>query len=272
MAPWVTGVKTGHTFGAGYVLVGSGRRKGVELISVAIGAPTDEDRFGDNLDLLEYGFSQYRRRLPIRAGAGPRRPVDPLRRRRAAAARRPHASRSACAAASGSSVAVRAPGEVEGPIRARRQARPGDGLRRRPRGRRRCRCAPAARSRRRASSTAPAASSATTRSHRGRAFVILIGGILLWRLSRRSDEERIRVTPSDPHRHPQRGDRPHRRGAQLPPRPPPPRGREPHRRRRQGDQRRPRAEPARPPGDRHRLRRRPDRRPGCSNSCARSRC
>ena len=28
MAPWVTGVKTGHTFGAAYVLVGSGRRKG----------------------------------------------------------------------------------------------------------------------------------------------------------------------------------------------------------------------------------------------------
>ena len=49
MAPWVNGVKTGHTFDAGYVLVGSGRREGVELISVAIGAPTDEDRFADNL-------------------------------------------------------------------------------------------------------------------------------------------------------------------------------------------------------------------------------
>ena len=34
MAPWVNGVKTGHTFAAGFVLVGSGRRKGVELISV----------------------------------------------------------------------------------------------------------------------------------------------------------------------------------------------------------------------------------------------
>ena len=41
MAPWVTGVKTGHTFAAGYVLVGSGRRKGVGLISAAIGAPSD---------------------------------------------------------------------------------------------------------------------------------------------------------------------------------------------------------------------------------------
>ncbi len=69
MAPWVTGVKTGHTFGALYVLVGSGRRRGVELISVAIGAPTDEDRFADNIELLDYGFSQYRRRLPIRVGA-----------------------------------------------------------------------------------------------------------------------------------------------------------------------------------------------------------
>ncbi|HEX5990065.1 MAG TPA: D-alanyl-D-alanine carboxypeptidase family protein [Solirubrobacterales bacterium] len=68
MAPWATGVKTGHTFGAGYVLVGSGERKGIGLVSVAIGAPTDETRFTDNLALLEYGFSQYRRRLPIKRG------------------------------------------------------------------------------------------------------------------------------------------------------------------------------------------------------------
>jgi D-alanyl-D-alanine carboxypeptidase (penicillin-binding protein 5/6) len=68
LAPWVNGVKTGHTFGALYVLVGSGRRKGVELISDAIGAPSDEDRFSDNLELLEYGFRQYKRRLPIHAG------------------------------------------------------------------------------------------------------------------------------------------------------------------------------------------------------------
>jgi serine-type D-Ala-D-Ala carboxypeptidase (penicillin-binding protein 5/6) len=68
MVPWATGVKTGHTFDAGYVLVGSGEKKGVELVSVAIGAPTDETRFTDNLTLLEYGFSQYQRRLPIRRG------------------------------------------------------------------------------------------------------------------------------------------------------------------------------------------------------------
>jgi D-alanyl-D-alanine carboxypeptidase (penicillin-binding protein 5/6) len=68
MEPWVNGVKTGHTFGALYVLVGSGRRKGVELIADAIGAPSDEDRFDDNLELLEYGFRRYRVRRPVRAG------------------------------------------------------------------------------------------------------------------------------------------------------------------------------------------------------------
>lgn len=68
LAPWATGIKTGHTFDAAYCLVGSGTRKGVKLISVALGAPTEEARYSDNLELLEYGFSQYRRRAPIRAG------------------------------------------------------------------------------------------------------------------------------------------------------------------------------------------------------------
>jgi serine-type D-Ala-D-Ala carboxypeptidase (penicillin-binding protein 5/6) len=68
MAPWITGVKTGHTFGALYVLVGSGQRRGVSLISVAIGAPSDEDRFAENLELLEYGFSLYGKRVPVHRG------------------------------------------------------------------------------------------------------------------------------------------------------------------------------------------------------------
>lgn len=68
MAPWVNGVKTGHTWKAAYVLVGSGRRKGVELIAVAIGAPTDETRFSDVFDLLEYGFTTYGHRLAIKGG------------------------------------------------------------------------------------------------------------------------------------------------------------------------------------------------------------
>jgi serine-type D-Ala-D-Ala carboxypeptidase (penicillin-binding protein 5/6) len=68
MAPWVTGVKTGHTFGAEYVLVGSGQKHGIKLISAVVGAWTDEERFDGNLALLEWGFSQYRHKLPVRAG------------------------------------------------------------------------------------------------------------------------------------------------------------------------------------------------------------
>jgi D-alanyl-D-alanine carboxypeptidase (penicillin-binding protein 5/6) len=116
MRSWVTGVKTGHTFGARYVLVGSGRRKGVDLIAVAIGAPTDEDRFRDDLELLEYGFSQYRRHLPVRAGRALARPSIryaggelPLRAARTVAV--------GVRRGEGIDVAVRAPSEVEGPIR-----------------------------------------------------------------------------------------------------------------------------------------------------------
>lgn len=116
MEPWVTGVKTGHTFGAGYVLVGSGKRKGVELISAVIGAPTDEARYADNLSLLEYGFSQYRRRLPIRAGQDFASPsirysggTLPLRAARSVAVGVLPKQRL--------ELKVRAPSEVEGPIR-----------------------------------------------------------------------------------------------------------------------------------------------------------
>ena len=115
-APWINGVKTGHTFGALYVLVGSGRRKGVELISVAIGAPTDEDRFSDNLELLEYGFRQYRRRRPVHAGQDLADPSIrysggelPLRAARGVAVGLRRGQRL--------SLEVRAPAEVEGPIR-----------------------------------------------------------------------------------------------------------------------------------------------------------
>jgi D-alanyl-D-alanine carboxypeptidase (penicillin-binding protein 5/6) len=68
MAPWATGVKTGHTFGALYVEVGSGQKHGVSLISAVVGAWTDEERFDGNLALLEWGFGQYRQKLPIRRG------------------------------------------------------------------------------------------------------------------------------------------------------------------------------------------------------------
>ncbi|HEY0318694.1 MAG TPA: D-alanyl-D-alanine carboxypeptidase family protein [Solirubrobacterales bacterium] len=115
MAPWVNGVKTGHTFDAGYVLVGSGRRKGVELISVAIGAPTDEARYSDDLELLEYGFSRYERRLPIHSGQDL---ADPSIRYSGGALPLRAARDVAVGVRRGQhiDVEVRAPGEVEGPI------------------------------------------------------------------------------------------------------------------------------------------------------------
>lgn len=115
-APWATGVKTGHTFGAGYVLVGSGRRQGTDLISVVIGTPTEAERDLASLRLLEYGFSRYRQRTPVVKGerlaiASIRYSGDELALR---------ASRTVTVGVRPDqrlSVAVRAPGEVEGPIR-----------------------------------------------------------------------------------------------------------------------------------------------------------
>lgn len=59
---WVNGVKTGHTLHAGYVLVGSGRRRGVELISAVLGASSEDARDAESAKLLEYGFSLYTRK------------------------------------------------------------------------------------------------------------------------------------------------------------------------------------------------------------------
>jgi D-alanyl-D-alanine carboxypeptidase (penicillin-binding protein 5/6) len=65
--PWVNGVKTGYTADAGYVLVCSGTKKGVTLLSVVMGAPSMIARDEDSLALLRYGFSLYRRRAVIGA-------------------------------------------------------------------------------------------------------------------------------------------------------------------------------------------------------------
>jgi D-alanyl-D-alanine carboxypeptidase (penicillin-binding protein 5/6) len=66
--PFVTGVKTGHTPGAGYVLVGSATRGGVTVLSAVIGDPTPAARDADTLALLRYGLARYRRVVLVRAG------------------------------------------------------------------------------------------------------------------------------------------------------------------------------------------------------------
>jgi serine-type D-Ala-D-Ala carboxypeptidase (penicillin-binding protein 5/6) len=67
-APWVNGVKTGHTLGAGYVLVGSGTRHSTTLVSAVLGTPSESARDADTLQLLEYGFSLYHPVQPVSRG------------------------------------------------------------------------------------------------------------------------------------------------------------------------------------------------------------
>jgi D-alanyl-D-alanine carboxypeptidase (penicillin-binding protein 5/6) len=67
--PYITGVKTGHTLDAGYVLVGSGEQHGTTLISAVLGTPSEAARDNDTLALLNYGFSQYKGQTPVKKGA-----------------------------------------------------------------------------------------------------------------------------------------------------------------------------------------------------------
>ncbi len=114
-AGWTNGVKTGHTIDAGYVLVGSGRRRGVELISAVLGAPSETGRDLETLALLDYGFSLYKRRRPLSSGEEVASPSIrysggelPLVATRTVAVGVRRGQRI--------SVVARAPGEVEGPI------------------------------------------------------------------------------------------------------------------------------------------------------------
>jgi serine-type D-Ala-D-Ala carboxypeptidase (penicillin-binding protein 5/6) len=65
---WGKGIKTGHTNRAGYVLASDGRRKATELIGAVIGTPTEFARDAESVKLLEYGFSLYDKRVPVRPG------------------------------------------------------------------------------------------------------------------------------------------------------------------------------------------------------------
>jgi D-alanyl-D-alanine carboxypeptidase (penicillin-binding protein 5/6) len=63
--PWINGVKTGHTLGAGFVLVGSGTQDSTTLISAVLGTPDEATRDADTLKLLQYGFSLYHAVQPV---------------------------------------------------------------------------------------------------------------------------------------------------------------------------------------------------------------
>jgi len=117
--PFVSGVKTGHTAAAGWVLVGSASRRGVTVVSVVLGTPSEAARNADSLSLLRYGLARYRRARAVRRGQFLARPSIRFR---------PGATLEVVAARNARRVIRRGerfrlhvrdvPTEVEGPIRA----------------------------------------------------------------------------------------------------------------------------------------------------------
>ncbi|MEA2159238.1 MAG: hypothetical protein QOD66_1618 [Solirubrobacteraceae bacterium] len=73
--PWINGVKTGHTRDAGYVLVGSGTRGGMTLISAVLGTSGPSSRDANTLALLGYGFRTFHLVTPVRASEVLARPT-----------------------------------------------------------------------------------------------------------------------------------------------------------------------------------------------------
>jgi serine-type D-Ala-D-Ala carboxypeptidase (penicillin-binding protein 5/6) len=116
---FVNGVKTGHTHGAGYVLVGSAYRHGVQLVSAVLDTPSEAARDADTMNLFAYAFPHFRRvravvagrvlaSVPIRYRAGAELGLAPARTVRRIVVR---GHRRAV------SVSVHAPRRVQGPIR-----------------------------------------------------------------------------------------------------------------------------------------------------------
>jgi serine-type D-Ala-D-Ala carboxypeptidase (penicillin-binding protein 5/6) len=73
--PWINGVKTGHTADAGYVLVGSGTRDGMTLVSAVLGTDSEASRDANTLALLHFGFSNFRLEHPVVSGGVLARPT-----------------------------------------------------------------------------------------------------------------------------------------------------------------------------------------------------
>jgi serine-type D-Ala-D-Ala carboxypeptidase (penicillin-binding protein 5/6) len=66
--PFVSGVKTGHTLQAGYVLIGSAEGRGeAKVVSVVMGEPSEAARDADTLKLLRWGLGRFRQARVLNA-------------------------------------------------------------------------------------------------------------------------------------------------------------------------------------------------------------
>ncbi len=81
--PWITGVKSGHTDAAGYILVSSATRDGMTLISSVLGTSSEAARNANALALLQYGFAQFHPVTAVRRATVVGRPVVTRESRRA---------------------------------------------------------------------------------------------------------------------------------------------------------------------------------------------
>jgi D-alanyl-D-alanine carboxypeptidase (penicillin-binding protein 5/6) len=61
------GLKTGHTSDAGYCFTGTAERDGMRLISVVMGANSEDARFVETRKLLDYGFNSFEKRTIVSA-------------------------------------------------------------------------------------------------------------------------------------------------------------------------------------------------------------
>jgi len=62
------GVKNGYTTEAGYTLVTSADRDGMELIAVILKSPSSKQAYDDTAKLLDYGFANFETRTVVSAG------------------------------------------------------------------------------------------------------------------------------------------------------------------------------------------------------------
>jgi D-alanyl-D-alanine carboxypeptidase (penicillin-binding protein 5/6) len=67
--PGVDGLKTGHIETAGYCLVASAQRDGMQLIATLLGTDSERTRAHSGRRLLEFGFRQFETHLQYRSGS-----------------------------------------------------------------------------------------------------------------------------------------------------------------------------------------------------------
>jgi D-alanyl-D-alanine carboxypeptidase (penicillin-binding protein 5/6) len=66
--PGVIGVKTGHTSDAGWSQVAAARGRGLTVYATILGSPSRGERNADLVELLDWGFDQYRIVEPVVSG------------------------------------------------------------------------------------------------------------------------------------------------------------------------------------------------------------